>query len=252
MKYNVLIGSDYGFGFVVSYFHEKNIGQQLMNRGIHLTSCDINGDPKPSKEIKDEDRTKAFILKWMSVDYFNLGEDFEIEKVGDDSYSVFIIINEQRVPISEMGLGAIRIIYTLISLTIALYLSNFDSGNKGKWLFVFEEPELNLHPAWQSKLADLFYEVNKISKNNVQIILETHSEYIIRRSQVLVAENKLETIPNQNPFKIYYFNDEGDKKHYQIKYEEDGFLKNGFGSGFFDEASSNTLELMRLKKVKLN
>jgi predicted ATPase len=191
---------------------------------------------------------REFVIKWLSKDGFGIGDDFKVEKVYDNYYSLMIKENEEWRCISEMGLGVIRIVNNIFILMYTLYFAREST----KSVFTFEEPELNLHPALQSKLADLFYEVHALSKGKIQIIVETHSEYIIRRTQVLVAEKKLETKPNKNPFKIYYFNDDGDKSHYRIEYDEDGILKRNFGNGFFDEASSNTLKLLRLKKAKLN
>ncbi len=48
---------------------------------------------------------------------------------------------------------------------------------------IIEEPELNLHPALQSKLADLFLDVHQMW--GIDFLIETHSEYILRRSQVI-------------------------------------------------------------------
>jgi hypothetical protein len=98
-------------------------------------------------------------------------------------------------------------------------------------LFI-EEPEQNLHPAIQSKLAELFYEVS--SKYGIRFIIETHSEYLIRRSQVIVAENNDEKW--ENPFAVYYFQD--NDIPYAMAYRKDGKFSNEFGTGFFDEASN--------------
>jgi predicted ATPase len=51
-------------------------------------------------------------------------------------------------------------------------------------VLLIEEPESNLHPALQSKLAVFFVEL--ANKYNKQIIIETHSEYIIRKIQYVV------------------------------------------------------------------
>ena len=50
---------------------------------------------------------------------------------------------------------------------------------------LLEEPEANLHPAFQSKLADLFSEVAVDYEQ--QLIVETHSEYMVRKFQYLVV-----------------------------------------------------------------
>ncbi len=56
-----------------------------------------------------------------------------------------------------------------------------------------EQPEIHLHPKMQAELADLFIDIlnlqtknkNKISKH---LIIETHSEYIIKRIRRRMAE----------------------------------------------------------------
>ena len=51
---------------------------------------------------------------------------------------------------------------------------------------VLEQPEIHLHPAVQSGLADVMLNVAKA--RNVQIIVESHSEHLLRRLQRRVAE----------------------------------------------------------------
>lgn len=228
-----LLARIFGFFYTSDLFGERIIVSRFNKPNLY------NVNPVTFRE---------FVIKWLSKDGFGIGDDFKVEKVYDSYYSLKIKENEEWRCISEMGLGVIRIVNNIFILMYTLYFAREST----KSVFTFEEPELNLHPALQSKLADLFYEVHALSNGKIQIIVETHSEYIIRRSQVLVAENKLETQPNQNPFKIYYFNNEDERSHYRIEYDEDGILKRNFGIGFFDEASTSTLKLLRLKKVKLN
>ena len=113
-------------------------------------------------------------------------------------------------------------------------------SKEGKTLFI-EEPEQNLHPRFQSLLADLFQKINyELDK---RIIVETHSEYLVRRTQVLVYMNNYteEQLKVENPFKVYYFPENGSP--YDMKYRTDGRFEEEFGSGFFDEASKLALQL---------
>ncbi|WP_180828388.1 AAA family ATPase, partial [Vibrio parahaemolyticus] len=52
-------------------------------------------------------------------------------------------------------------------------------------ILIFEQPELHLHPKIQAKLCDLFI---AMSLNGRQIIIETHSEYIINRLRYRIAQ----------------------------------------------------------------
>ncbi len=53
---------------------------------------------------------------------------------------------------------------------------------------LMEQPEIHLHPAVQSGLADIMLNVAKV--RNVQIIVESHSEHLLRRLQRRVAEQE--------------------------------------------------------------
>ena len=123
-----------------------------------------------------------------------------------------------------------------------LRLSTLARKYKGLNLTVLlEEPEQNLHPALQSKLTDLIYEVNK--KYNVRFIIETHSEYLIRKTQILVAHENISDYRNKVLFKVYYLPTDGNIP-YEMRYRSDGKFSNEFGPGFFDEASNLAFELL--------
>ena len=51
---------------------------------------------------------------------------------------------------------------------------------------ILEQPEIHLHPAVQAGLADVL--VDAWQKRRVQILLESHSEHLLRRLQRRVAE----------------------------------------------------------------
>ena len=53
---------------------------------------------------------------------------------------------------------------------------------------LMEQPEIHLHPSVQSDLADIMLNVAK--NRNVQIIVESHSEHLMRRLQRRVAEEE--------------------------------------------------------------
>ena len=51
---------------------------------------------------------------------------------------------------------------------------------------IFEQPDIHLHPSVQAGLADVFIDTWK--KRGVQIIVESHSEHLLRRLQRRIAE----------------------------------------------------------------
>jgi len=60
---------------------------------------------------------------------------------------------------------------------------------------IMEQPEIHLHPAVQSQLADLFIETIRSREGgvdrHVQLVVETHSEHLLRRLQRRIAEGGL-------------------------------------------------------------
>lgn len=81
--------------------------------------------------------------------------------------------------INDMGFGYSQ----LLPIVTSLWLENFIGQRASEGIiFVIEQPELHLHPAFQSKLALMFCKVIKFArehKRNVKIIFETHSKAMI-------------------------------------------------------------------------
>jgi AAA15 family ATPase/GTPase len=117
-------------------------------------------------------------------------------------------------------------------------------------LLIIEEPESNLHPKWQSLLADMFAEAS--SKFNIQMIIETHSEYLIRKFQTLVAEKKM----SAHSVKIFYLRGgnrlaTGKKQVESLRIQDDGSIDfTIFDHGFFDENYTLTMGLLNVQREK--
>lgn len=84
-----------------------------------------------------------------------------------------------EVSITDVGFGVSQI---LPVLTLCYYAPENAT-------LIFEQPEIHLHPSVQAGLADVFIDV--IKTRNIQIILESHSEHLLRRLQRRIAEEEL-------------------------------------------------------------
>lgn len=193
-----------------------------------------------------------FITKWMKA--FGIGVDFNIRSVGGEAHIVHIINSDgEEVNLADKGMGSIQLMVLLFRLAITLPSKELTKERRIidyrvpriNKVIIIEEPEQNLHPMLQSKLADLFYALN--AEYGYRFIIETHSEYIIRKTQVIVKENfndKKRPL-KENPFKVFYFNSsDSEKPYYEIIYQKDGSFSNDFGKGFFDEASNLAFEIL--------
>lgn len=185
-----------------------------------------------------------FILKWMQA--FKIGQDYKITSVGGEAHLVKLQnFDGEWVNLADKGMGSIQLMILLFRVATKMAEAGIGFGTKAvDFLLIIEEPEQNLHPMLQSKLADLFYELNR--EYGFRFIIETHSEYLIRRSQVIVAKerygNEMELRKN-SPFKVIYFPGEG-KLPYDMLYRPDGKFSNEFGTGFFDEASNLIFDIL--------
>lgn len=112
---------------------------------------------------------------------------------------------------------------------------------------LIEQPELHLHPKLQSKLADVFSETIKNSENN--LFIETHSEHLIRKIQVLIAEGNLD----KNKVSVMYFNNKnGVTKVENMEIDDNGLFIKDWPDGFFDDSVNLTMELFEALRKRKN
>ena len=81
--------------------------------------------------------------------------------------------------------------------------------------------------------------IDSFWKYNNEFIIETHSEYFLRKLQLNVAKNKLDP----SLVNIYYF-DTTNQKPRKINLNEDGSLSENLGSGFLDESNNLATDLL--------
>ena len=193
-----------------------------------------------TSRISKGDEEFSLIEKWLKE--FKIGDSLKVLPYKGDNYSLVIFDKENSevanendkaypggIDLADKGMGSIQIVILL--LRIATLIRKY----KGQQLTVLlEEPEQNLHPAMQSKIADLINFVN--IEFGLKFIIETHSEYLIRKTQVIVAELSKSVNRVDIPFKVIYLPD-NDELPYDMRYRPDGKFSKEFGAGFFDEAA---------------
>lgn len=108
-------------------------------------------------------------------------------------------------------------------------------------LIIIENPESHLHPAGQSKIAELFAIA---AENGVQIIVETHSDHFLNGIRVATKEK----IISPKNSKVYYFRkNDGELETIvdTINIDEYGNIDK-YPKGFFDEWDNNLDKLLGL------
>ncbi len=136
---------------------------------------------KVSRKSKSN-RLDAKIAQWL-VD-LNLASSFRVEQIADSAlYQVWLKRTEEspEVLITDMGIGVSQVLPVLV---LCYYVPEGST-------IILEQPELHLHPSVQAGLADVF--IDCLEKRGLQIILESHSEHLLRRLQRRIAEETLAT-----------------------------------------------------------
>ena len=140
---------------------------------------------------------KEKVTEWLRE--LALLDSFIVRPFVDDDQSlgneVWVHHTSDAAPVllADVGFGVSQI---LPVLTLCAYIP------EGSTL-ILEQPEIHLHPKAQAGLADVFIDV--IKTRNVQIILESHSEHLLRRLQRRIAEEAIQ--PEQAA--LYFINKPG-------------------------------------------
>lgn len=134
------------------------------------------------------------VAQWLRE--LGLAEVFEVRKLGnDDRYGVLIRAtrNARPVPLTDVGFGVSQV------LPVLVLLAYVPEGT----VVLLEQPEMHLHPASQSRLADILLEAAKVRK--LQILVESHSEHLLTRLQRRVAEGSA----NEDDIELYFCEHDG-------------------------------------------
>lgn len=250
------------FNYYVKYLPSYIGGQKRVftSRGdqsvLDNLFYEFSGDNHDTLIFTDDDfsastTTRDFINKWFQE--FEIGEKFEIVRKEGTISIPYVIRDNKQVNLSDFGYGISKLVS--IILFVALRSEKHVPPNMNYLIrpsiMILEEPESNLHPDFQSKLADFFVDASELFK--IQFIIETHSEYLIRKFQYLIAKEWLK----KEQIVLYYFgaknkNDKENQPVKKINILSDGSLSDDFGPGFYDEADNLAIDLFNLKKHQKN
>jgi hypothetical protein len=126
----------------------------------------------------------------------------------------------------------------IASLLVQGMILSEDSKGGASRIICVEQPEIHLHPRLQASMADFF--INTAAKNNnIQWILETHSEALITRLQRRIREKKI----SSRDVSILYINPLGKKGStiQELRLDEDGEFIDLWPDGFFVETFNDMM-----------
>ena len=203
----------------------------------------------------------SFINKWIKA--LGIGESIKLE-IDEEGIGTKIKLNKAGSTrlLADEGYGVTQLVSILLQIEVAIQKNNFYSSHPIDMDFheinrriyredniIIEEPEIHLHPKYQSLLADML--TDAYLNYNVHFIVETHSEYLIRRLQNIVGDTNSGLLPKDISINYIYSKDDPEYNSNnpikRINLRSDGRLEESFGKGFFDEADRQVDELLNRK-----
>ena len=127
--------------------------------------------PGPTGELRQSTLDQA-VNEWLA--YLEIGDSVFAKSLGKLGVGVTLSVAGQRRDLTAVGVGVSQ----ALPLVIAFLAAPKDS------VFIVEQPELHLHPAVQSRLADFMLN----ARPDLTTIVETHSEAFLTRIRRRVAE----------------------------------------------------------------
>jgi hypothetical protein len=173
---------------------------------------------KSSKNISILDAVNA----WIPV----LGLSGEVDVTPRGRQGIHLSYGDDVLPM--VGTGVSQVLPVLVLCL---------TSNPGD-LILLEQPELHLNPSIQQKLAEFFLAMSKTGR---QLIVETHSEYLVTRLRLA----GLKQDADQDLYKLLFVEKNGSEGtiYREVKSNSFGEIQE-WPKGFFDQATNDIRELM--------
>jgi predicted ATPase len=160
--------------------------------------------------------------------------DFIVKAVarGRKEYEVRVRIGRQstEVLLTDVGFGVSQVLPVVVE---CFYVP-------ARSIVIFEQPEIHLHAAVQAELADLFIDAIRAREDgtdrNIQLIIESHSEHLLRRLQRRIAE---EALAPEDAALYFVDTTDGEARIEELKMDAYGRISN-WPDNFFGDAIGET------------
>lgn len=220
------------------FHYEKNVGSYgEFTLDVLLKNAE-ESLPDDFKDSHERSNTLEFhVEKWLKEVSPNIELKTELNKkqnIASFSINGFTPFN--------VGFG---VSYTLSIIVQLLYSVILFKKEGIKSIVLIENPEAHLHPRGQTKIAEF---ISIISNYGVQVIVETHSDYILDGLRLSVKDKIIE----HEKTRIYYFElfkdeinyDWNNTKVVMPEISEKGLL-NQWPTNFFDTSKKNKKRFLR-------
>ena len=194
----------------------------------------INGN-QLTEILKEDKNIKKMVNDWLEK--FQLKVD--VKNLADVIHNIKINQHGLNLDITDVGFGLSQVLPVIVQG----FLSQDDS------LTIIEQPEIHLHPKMQAELSDLFIDIVRTKKEDEEgkyLLIETHSEYLLKRLRRRIAEGKI----SSHDVAIYFIHPKDEKtktgKIEKIEISETGNFE--WPKDFYEDSINDTLEFLIYQK----
>ena len=224
------------------YTWAGNEPYDMGQRGGNFIDSMLAAKERGNKISRGKGRKMMYLSEYVADWLQKLGliYEFEVKPIteGSNLYQVWVKKNSKsaKVLLTDVGFGVSQI---LPVITLCYYAPEGST-------ILLEQPEIHLHPSVQSGLADVF--IDAVNTRNVQIIVESHSEYLLKRLQLRIAQKEI----NNSDVSLYFCDLEEEHSVLKnLKLDLFGNITNWprdfFGDQFGEEASRTRAIIERRK-----
>jgi predicted ATPase len=175
---------------------------------------------------------KDALGEWL--EYLQLAKSVDTQSLGRLGMDMRIVYRElsKKIDLTNVGVGVSQLLPVVVSCLLT------EPGS----VILLEQPELHLHPAVQQRLADFLL---ACARSGRQLIVETHSEYIISRFRLRIAQDLEDRLQSMVSFIFVERDDRGQTHYRSIKPNRFGGLEPEVPKGFFDQTPQESQDILR-------
>ena len=206
----------------------------------------VKGENVSTVLIRDYQKNQELVSKISEWLQKTMGYKLVVEEISNGLFRLMLEdVNGIKSNIIDVGYGISQILPIIAQILVGSSSRNMYGEDRGN-LVIVEQPELHLHPAAQSELADLF--VSGAIEGKKQMLIETHSEHFIRKLQILIADPNCKI--SSSDVAVYYVDKgvDGSASLREMEILPNGKFKEKWPAGFFDKAFELSMELLRTSK----
>ena len=194
---------------------------------LHKNEDSLSGVPQyfydlislVNKNIKSNDENTELKLIEQEINT-TLGGSLDVTDSGEISFKDSITSKNININLTATGVTNLGLIGMLLNKNVI---------SKGSFVFV-DEPEVNLHPAWQKIMIEILY---KLSKEGVNVVIASHSIDMMKYIENIM--NSLGDEEVKEHFAINRLSQDGISNNFEIPPKESmSKIKEDLGNPFYE------------------